>query len=106
MIPELPWSIKTTSSKDLEAANDLGAEGWQPFAVSNGKIYFKRVGTTPERTRVPAACGVCTYFRMTRSGNDDQLAAGYCEKRKHSTNEMHYCEEFNSIYDRRDDNDS
>lgn len=96
MWEEIPWIIKTVSADKLEEANDLAANGWQPFAVDGGVIYFKRVGTTSERYKVPECCASCKQFTRTGTPKEDKPAPGYCALLKCSTNEFHYCPKYES----------
>ena len=98
MMQDIPWSLETCPSEDTEKANDLAAEGWQPFAVDAGIIYFKRVGTSADRLKVQACCGNCKHFTMQRSGTAEKPAAGFCDVSKCSTNEMYYCDEYETVY--------
>ena len=98
MLESIPWTIQRLPEDDLAKANDLSAEGWQPFAVTNGFIYFRRMGTTLERTKIPICCGTCKYFAQVGINTDNNIAYGRCELRKHSTNEEHVCDQYESIY--------
>jgi len=98
MIEDIPWIIQKIPTDKIEEANDLGAEGWQPFAVADGHIYYRRIGTTVERVRIPICCGTCNYFAPVGKRDDNEVTFGTCTKRRHATNENHYCDEYESIH--------
>ena len=44
-------TVSFTGDLVVEALNDLGKNGWEPYAVSKGVVYFKRPIENAEETK-------------------------------------------------------